>query len=251
MHVSVILREIWFSLKEFFKACYYTTVGFFLFSRHQKNLEEQRRKADIHHHFKEERNKKNMRWVLKERARLRRLLSHSAIPKKRKNDWAVFNYISGVLLTVHPKNTVEQVVQTFYQYLHPYFLLYWCAYKDLKKILGKERFNEAVVEEFRRKWADVPDVYARAEQIMEVHKKTTKELRDKERRARVRRTETEEKVDLELLKVDEAVLEKRAQEAQEALDAFKGKHREEKKRVQGMKEHLKQTGGRYGEGDDS
>ena len=117
----------------------------------------------------------------------------------------------------NPNWTVEQTVKHFYDYLHPYMIGYWSLYRHTKGIVNSEDPHG----EFRRKYVGlkkringIPDVSSRAKNVMEIKKKVSLEIRELEQKYKKHKRQVEDKLDMEMVKIDREIAEKQRREAE-------------------------------------
>ena len=215
----VKIKELFYAVLELFKNAWDTILGFFTYAAHFRNQERLKRAQDEHYIFREESKKRMSKWVIKERRSMDKLLSSNAIPKKMRNDMAVYHYISTVLLNKDPNWTPEQLVHHFYAYLHPSYMAYFHAWRDLKKVLRlSPKDFEREKKSYQAKYSGILDVHSRALLVLEEKKKVALEIKKKQADYQKHKRMITDKLDVEMLEMDKKVLQKRKQEAAQALD---------------------------------
>ena len=210
MRVFQVLKDIYLALCELFKACWDAVLGIFTYTAHYRALKRRKEKADVHHHFKTEARKANMKWTTEERKKIRRLRTSKAIPKQLKDNYVVYNYLSSVLLTSGPRDSLQDVLYNFYSFLHPYLAIYYSCYVDMRKILAADdpadylmRRREALEGKYKRENANL---FSRAKAVMDAKDKVTKELRKQERDYRRYRRDEDAAVDLKMLEIEKQII---------------------------------------------
>ena len=214
------LKELWIIFKEFWTALWDAILGVFLYSRHFRRQERLKQQQDEHFHFREESKRKMSKWVTKERARIERLKQSDSVPKKYKNDYSIYNYLASVVMQKNPNWTVEQTVKAFYDYLHPYIFGYWNLYTQFKTILNSDDPDG----EFRRRKVglksrvnSMPNVYGRALDVLNIKKKVTEEIREEEKKYRKHKRNVQNKLDLEMVRIDKEIAERQKKNAETKL----------------------------------
>ena len=206
-----MLRNLWMAF-----------IGIFHYATHFKAQEEKKKQQDEHHYFREQSKKKLFKWVTKERAKIKSLIKF--IPGKDKHNMCIYNYVSSVLLTAHPKQTLEQVIHLFYTYIHPYLWVYYYSWRDMEKILNSKdpvKKFEGQLEQLKLKYKNMEDLKKRATMVLEVKKKVSLDIRKKETAFKKTRRMQEEHHDQEMLKIQEEILQKRRDDAEKDLAALK------------------------------
>ena len=177
----VKIRELWAAVWELVRNAWDTFLGLFMYAAHFRNQERIKRQADEHYVFRQESKKRMSKWVLKERKSMEKLLKSKTIPKNLKNDLSIYHYVSTVLLAKNPNWTPEELVHNFYVYMHPSYLAYYSAWKDLKKVL---RMDEKTFmnskKSYQEKYSGIVDIHARAKIVLEEKKKVAMEIKRKQ-----------------------------------------------------------------------
>ncbi|MCY4584273.1 MAG: hypothetical protein OXE50_15985 [Chloroflexi bacterium] len=233
------LKELWIVFKEFWTAFWDFILGFFLYSRHFRRQERMKREQDEHYYFREQSKKKMSKWVIKERSEIDKFLASDKIPKKYKDDYAIFNYVASVLMQKNPNWTVERTMKHFYEYLHPYMIGYWSLYRHMKGIVNSNdargEFSRKL-EGLRKRINGIPDVYNRAQNVLDLKKKISLEIRDLENKHKKHKRQVEEKLDMEMVKIDREIAEKQRRDAEskikelESVSEEKPKEKKKKKK---------------------
>lgn len=239
------LSELWFNIKHFFVSLWEALLGFFLMSSKIHRQEKRRRDTDEKMYFKEQSKKKMMKWVLKERQLVKRLYKHPAIPKGQEENMIVYNYIQSVILSVNPQQTLEQVVGDFYATIHPYFHIYYYAWKDLQKALQSgdtANYMNSNKKKLLQKYARVPDLKEQAKVVMKIKTDTVKEIRRQEAELRRSRKKADEMIDANLVKARKEILEGRIEKDKQLLEAMMETEKQQRERdAAGQKQKQKKT----------
>ena len=230
------LSDLWFNIKHFLQSLWDSLTGFFLFASKMRQQERRRQKMDTKRHFREEDKKRMMKWVLKERKEIKKLYKHPAIPKGQEDNQVIYNYLQSVILSVNPQKTLEQMVGDFYATLHPYLHIYYYAWKDLCKILtakNKEQYISSRCKDFEKKYIKVPDLKENAIYVMKIKKATVQRIREEEAEYRRKKKREASAVDGDLnqLKIDKEIIQKRIDSDKAMLEAMMEKEKQERSRL--------------------
>lgn len=215
------LTNLWYAFRDFVKNLWQAFIGLFHYATHFQRQEKLKKERDEHHYFREEQKKKLFKWITKERRKIDRM--KQKIPKADRYNECMYNYIASVLLSVHPKQTIQQVLSTFYNYLHPYLWMYLHAFRDLKQILDSDNPSahlQPKLEALRKKYEGVEDLKARSLQILGVHKKITRETKERATEYKRQKHRQTASFDREMLKVEEEILSKGIEKDKEALEGL-------------------------------
>ena len=202
----------------------------FLYASHFKRQEDKKKEQDVHHYFREESRKKMLRWAMQERRKIKNMKKF--IPEKDRENMCIYNYLSSVLLTTHPKQTLEQVIHVFYSYMHPYLWMYYHAWRELRIILNAKNPEKAFKQRLplmRYKYRNLEDLKKRSLQILEVKKQVSLAIRAKEKDYKKKLRDKEESADERMLQIQEEILQKRREEADKDLEALKKAKEQQKK----------------------
>lgn len=212
------LRELWAAIWELFCNIWDSFWGVFSYAANFRKQERLKRQADEHYIFREESKKRMSKWVLKERKSMEKLLKSNTIPKKLKQDMSVYHYISTVLLNKNPNWTPEEMIYNFYMYLHPSYMAYFSAWRDLKHVLRMDAQSfKNCKDGYLRKYANVMDTQSRASMVLDEKKKVALEIKKKQGDYQKYKRAITDKLDVEMLEIDKKVLEKQRMEAENAL----------------------------------
>ena len=216
------LSLLFWAFVEMIRNAWMAFVGIFHYATHYKQQEEKKKREDEHHYFREQGKKKLFKWVTQERIKIKKMKKF--IPPKDRENKCIYNYISSVLLTAHPKQTLEQVVHTFYTYIHPYMWVYYYAWEDMAGILGSKepvKKFESQLESLKLKYSNMEDLKARSLMVLGVKKKVSLDIRRKEGKLKKARMLEEETYDAEMLKMQEEILQRWRDNAEKDLALLK------------------------------
>ena len=212
------LSLLFWTFIEMLRNAWMAFTGVFLYATRFKQQEEKKKRQDEHYYFREQGKKKLFKWVVQERSKIKKMKKF--IPKKDRENMCIYNYISSVLLTAHPKQTLQQVIYTFYTYIHPYIWIYYHAWRDMTGILNSKdptRKLEAQLESLKLKYRNMEDLKTRALTVLNVKKKVSLDIRKKESEFKKKRILQEEIHDKEMLKMQEEILQERRDNAEKDL----------------------------------
>lgn len=222
------LVNLWYTFRDMCKNLWMAFLGFFLYASHFKRQEKMKREKDEHHYFREEQKKKLFKWITKERRKIEKL--KQKIPKADRHNSCMYNYVASILLSVHPKQTMDQVLNTFYNYLHPYLWIYLHAFRDLKEILECKDYPkllESKIQHLRAKYEGVEDLKKRSLQILAIHKKITIESKNRATEYKRQKHRETAAFDREMLKIEEEILSKGIEKDKQALESLKAARKQQ------------------------